>query len=165
MAKTDAGCSLGFLLNDATRLLRRSFHNRVRELGLTQSQWRTLAQLSRDQGINQTTLAERLEIRPISLTQTIDRLEEMHLVARRPDPADRRAHRLYLTEQARPVLDQLARLGAETREEAMAGLPPAARAQLLQGLQIIKSNLLGANATCPAARTESVADGRRHAAG
>lgn len=163
MAKTDSRSSLGFLMNDVTRLLRRSFHNRARALGLNQSQWRTLAQLSRNQGINQTTLAERLEIRPISLTQTIDRLEEMALVARRPDPADRRAHRLYLTEQAKPVLAELARVGAATREEAMAGLPPAARAQLLEALQIIKRNLLDAETTPGAVLTEGGVDERRAA--
>ena len=51
---------LGFLLGDVARLMRRNFDRRVRPLGLTQAQWRALAQLSRSEGTNQASLAETL---------------------------------------------------------------------------------------------------------
>jgi DNA-binding MarR family transcriptional regulator len=81
----------GFVLKDIARLMRQSFERRIAPLRLTQSQWRTLIWLSRAEGVNNVTLAERLDIRPITLTQTIDRLQAQGLVKRRPDPADRRA--------------------------------------------------------------------------
>ena len=88
-------------------------------LGLTRAQWRVLAQLRRRQGINQTALAEILEIETITLGRHIDRLADKGWVERRADPADRRAWRLYLDDKAQPVLDELRTLSEATRDEAL----------------------------------------------
>ncbi len=52
--------SLGFLLADVSRLIRKRFDDKAGELGLTRAQWRVLAQLRRRQGINQSALADIL---------------------------------------------------------------------------------------------------------
>lgn len=136
--------SLGFLINDVARLLRRNFNRRAQSLGLSQAQWRTLAMLSRSEGVNQVTLAEALEIKPITLARLLDQLQDAGLVERRPDPGDRRAFRLYLTPQAQPLLADLMVLGAQTRKEALESLSPPARVALVEGLAAMKENLLGA---------------------
>jgi DNA-binding MarR family transcriptional regulator len=164
MNRNDPQHSFGFLLSDVARLLKRNFNRRVRPLGLTESQWRALARLSRQQGINQATLADLLDIKPITLTQAIDRLEELELVERRADPTDRRAYRLFLSARAGPVVDELWRIAAETREEAMAGVPPAVHRQLIEGLAMIKSNLLAAEgALAQATDNDGAIDERRAA--
>ena len=66
--------SLGFLLGDVSRLLRKRFDARAAMLGLTRAQWRVLARLRRREGINQTELAEILEIETITLGRHIDAL-------------------------------------------------------------------------------------------
>jgi DNA-binding MarR family transcriptional regulator len=71
----------------------------------------------------------------------VDRLQEAGLVERRPDPADRRAWKLYLTEPARPLLDQLRQLGAVVIEEALSGFSPPQRESLYGGLTALRSNL------------------------
>src|SRR3546814_9002902 len=83
MRTPDPDRSLGFLLNDVSRLMRRNLNRRVQALGLTQSQWRALAYLSRQEGINQATLADTLEVQPITLARLIDRLEAAGWVERR----------------------------------------------------------------------------------
>lgn len=133
--------SLGFLLGDVSRLVRMRFDARAEQLGLTRAQWRVLAQLRRREGINQSALAEILEIEPITLVRHIDRLVAKDLVERRPDPADRRAWKLYLKEEVQPVLDRLRRLSEETREDALAGIPHDQREQLIDNLLTIKANL------------------------
>lgn len=133
--------SLGFLLSDISRLLRRRFDERARGLGVTRPQWRTLLILSRHEGINQGGLAELLEIEPITLCRMIDRLAEAGLVERRPDPRDRRAWRIHLTEGARPILDELRHLGDGLMEEAMTGLSPAERESLTRALEAVRENL------------------------
>lgn len=140
----DPGQSVGFLLGDVSRMLRRNFNDRAREHGLSLAQWQALAYLSQQQGVNQVTLAERLEIQPITLARLIDRLEDAGLVARRPDPGDRRAFRLYLTDGAQPLLDRMWAYAAETRAEALAGLPNGQRDALIRALQHMKHNLLQA---------------------
>ena len=101
------GESLGFLLNDMSRIMRKRFDRRARDLGLTRAQWRVLTRLRMRQGINQTTLADWLEVEPITLARHIDRLEEKGWVERRSDPNDRRAWLLYLDDSVRPILDEM----------------------------------------------------------
>ena len=133
--------SLGFLLGDVSRLIRMRFDARAGELGLTRAQWRVLAQLRRREGINQSALAELLEIEPITLVRHIDRLVAKELVERRPDPNDRRAWKLYLKEEVQPVLDRLRQLSEQTRNDALVGIPAEQREQLIDNLLTMKANL------------------------
>lgn len=133
---------LGFLLHDVARLMRRDFNRRAQHLGLTQSQWRTLVFLARNEGCNQVALAEMLEVQPITLARLLDRLQAAGFIERRPDPADRRAFRLFLTDKAQPVLAQIWEFGAQTREASMVGLPRETREALALTLQSMRANLL-----------------------
>ena len=142
MPAEDLNRTLGFLLHDASRLMRKRVDRRARALGLTRAQWRVLAQLRRREGINQSALADILEIENITMGRHIDRLEDAGWVERRPDPEDRRAWRLYLAEKVQPILDEMRVLSDETREEALAGLSPDQRDILIDGLVTIKDNLL-----------------------
>jgi MarR family transcriptional regulator for hemolysin len=138
---------VGALLVEVARLLRRNFNRRAQDRGLTQTQWQALAYLSRDQGMNQACLADLLEVQPITAGRLIDRLEAAGWVQRRPDPADRRVQRLYLTQKAEPLLDDMRALAAATREEAMAGLSDRERRELIRALQALKGNLVRAEAS------------------
>jgi MarR family transcriptional regulator for hemolysin len=138
---------VGALLVEVARLLRRNFNRRAQDRGLTQTQWQALAHLSRDQGMNQACLADLLEVQPITAGRLVDRLEAAGWVQRRPDPADRRVQRLYLTSKAEPLLDDMRALAAATREEAMAGLPDRERRQMIQALKAMKDNLVRAEAS------------------
>ena len=133
--------SLGFVLADVSRLIRKRLDDKANELGLTRAQWRVLAQLRRREGINQSALAEILEIEPITLVRHIDRLVAKDLVERRPDPADRRAWRLFLKDEVQPILDAMRALSEEVRAEALAGIPAARREHLIDDLLSIKTNL------------------------
>ena len=152
MVNDPPGRTLGFVLHDVARLLRKRFEQRARlaKLGLTRAQWQLLAYLARQEGLNQAALAQLLEIEPITLTRQLDRLEAIGLVERRPAPNDRRAHVLYLTPAAQPLLARIRALGAEVREEAMAGLSQEARDQLMMALLAIKANLSDQTASDPA---------------
>jgi len=133
--------SLGFLLADTSRLIRKRFDRRTRELDLTRAQWRVLAQLRRREGINQSALAEILEIENITLGRHIDRLEEKGYVERRPDPKDRRMWRLFLKAEVQPIMDELKEISLLTREEVMAGIPAEDRERFIDTLLHIKANV------------------------
>ena len=68
--------SLGILVHDAARALRRSFDARATALGLTTAQWRLLVVLFRLGPVTQARLAERLEVEPISVSRLVDRMAE-----------------------------------------------------------------------------------------
>lgn len=137
----DLELSFGFLVNDVARLFGRRFDYNGRRLGLTRTQCRTLGYLARNEGINQAGLADLLEIRPMTLVRQIDRMEEAGWIERRPDPADRRARRLYLSAKARPILGRIMSVANETRDEAFARLAPAERKALIDLLRRVHATL------------------------
>jgi MarR family transcriptional regulator, transcriptional regulator for hemolysin len=131
----------GFLLHDIARLMRKRFDARARNSGLTRAQWQVLAVLRVHEGVNQAALADTLDLEPITVGRLIDRMEEAGWVERRPDAADRRAHRLYITERARPMMVQLEAMSDELLDEAFSGLSPRERDGLLDLLVRIRGNL------------------------
>ena len=136
--------TLGFLLHDVARLLRKRFEQRARDLGLTRSQWQTLAYLNVNEGIHQGGLAEILEVEPITLVRILDRLQERGLIERRQHPSDRRIWLLFLKEAARPLISAMQGIGEATRAEALSGLTDADRARLVATLSTMKTNLVAA---------------------
>ncbi len=133
--------SLGFMLNDTARLMRRRFDGYARAVGVTRAQWQVLFGISRNEGINQAGLADRMEVENITLCRMIDRLEESGLVERRADPGDRRVWRLYLTAKSAPVLAQLLEVADRLQGEALAGITAAEEATLLQLLARVRANI------------------------
>lgn len=136
--------SLGYLLADASRLLRRRFDQESRDLPMTSAQLQIVARLERNEGISQACLAALLEIEPMTLSRHVDRMEVAGLVVRQPDPADRRARRLFTTEHARALLVPMRERAAVVYDEALAGLPPEERERLLAALERITENLSAA---------------------
>jgi MarR family transcriptional regulator, transcriptional regulator for hemolysin len=138
----DLNQSFGFLAHDVARLFGRRFNQRaLLFLGLTRAQCKVLGYLARNEGVNQAGLADLLEIKPMTLVRQIDRMEEDGWIERRPDPADRRAHRLFLTEKARPLLARILELSNEVRAEAFVGLSEAEGRHLIELLARVHGNL------------------------
>lgn len=140
MSQCDSNTGVIALLSEVPRLIREDFRRRAQHLGLTQPQWRVLMQLNNEPGLKQATLAERLEVHPVTVTQIIDRLVAAGWVRRDRSETDRRAVSLYLTEAAQPILVELNSIATVTREDALAGLNKAQRAELENLLFHIKGN-------------------------
>ena len=75
MVQEDINRNFGFLVHDVARLLRTVFDRRMREVGLTRSQWWVLNNLFQHDGVNQAELAQLLEVERPTLGRLIDRLE------------------------------------------------------------------------------------------
>jgi DNA-binding MarR family transcriptional regulator len=133
--------NIGSMIAQVARLMRRSFDERARSIGVTRPQWQVLSLLARHEGINQGGLAELLEVEPITLGRMIDRLQEAAVVERRPDPADRRAWRLFLTDKGNQLIDDMRPLALETLETALDGVDPARRDEMLVALDRMRGNL------------------------
>ena len=135
---------LGYRMADNSRLLRRLFDERVRNLGLTAAQARLLLSLKRHPDENQAFYAEQLEIEPITLTRIIDRMEEAGWVERKPDPSDRRARILHLTAKSHDIVAELREIVEAMFEEVLRGLNDGERTQLAGLLERIGVNLAAA---------------------
>jgi MarR family transcriptional regulator, transcriptional regulator for hemolysin len=134
---------LGHRLHAVGRLLRRRFERSVRQAGLpiTRLQAALLLYIARNPGVSQTAAATDLDIEPIAVVRMLDRLHEEGLVERRAHPTDRRVRTLWLTALAWPVVERVLEINLAVREEACAGLSPAARDTLVNALDRMKANL------------------------
>jgi MarR family transcriptional regulator, transcriptional regulator for hemolysin len=146
---------MAFLISDLARLLKTYVDQQARRYGMTRAQWQLLSRLERCEGLKQAELAEMLDLQPITLTRLVDRLCENGLIERRADPNDRRAKRLFLTKEARPLMDRLAVLGEEVMGEVLAGIDDADVALMLEKLGRAKENLRGAIQKSTEAKNEA----------
>jgi len=133
--------NFGFLLAETSRRYVGRFEQRAREISLTLPQCKALTRLQRNEGISQARLAELAAIDPMTMVRILDRMEADGLLERRPDPADRRARRLYLTVKAKPLLEQIWHLAELTRAETLAGISLKDREAFIGVLERIHGNL------------------------
>jgi MarR family transcriptional regulator for hemolysin len=144
MFREDLSRNFAFILHDVARLLRTTFDRRVKSLGFTRSQWWVLNHLFRSNGITQSDLADILEIEKATLGRLLDRLEAKGWVRREGDANDRRAKRVFLTEEVEPALKAMRAAAAELRREALAGLPAEQQERFVDALIAVKTNLTNA---------------------
>jgi MarR family transcriptional regulator for hemolysin len=141
MFREDLSRNFGFILHDVARLLRTTFDRRVRELGLTRSQWWVLNHLFRNNGVTQSELAEILEVEKPTLGRLLDRLEQKGWVRRDADANDRRVKRVFLTKEVEPAIKAMRSAAAEMRRDAVAGLSAEQQERFVDSLLTIKANL------------------------
>lgn len=108
---------------------------------MTRAQWAVLLRLERREGLNQSDLAEDLDIQPITLTRLVDRLCDNGLIERRADPKDRRAKLLFLTPTARPLLDHIAEEVEQLSATIFEGSDLTALQPVIDQLGMARNNL------------------------
>ena len=87
-------------LDIALRNLDQVFGRVVQPLGLTIIEWYILRALYERDGQHASELAHAVGRAATSFTPNLDKLQDKGLVERRPDPSDRRAVHIFLTESA-----------------------------------------------------------------
>src|SRR5712672_2522620 len=142
-AESGVGRAFGFLVHDVSRLIKRRFERRARQMGLaiTRQQAAVVLNIAGNEGVSQAELAAWLGIEPIALVRMLDKLHEEGLVERGAHPTDRRVRTLWLTPSARPVVAQILAINKAIREEAFAGMAADARDTVIDILDGIKGNL------------------------
>lgn len=129
------------LIHETARQLRVCFDRRAQCIGLTRAQWRVLAVLRRNPGLNQKQLADRLEVEPITLTRLLDRMSKAGWIERRPNPEDRRANVLYIDARAKDIIKKMRQIAVGVRRDALADFTPAEHEALLSYLKRMKANV------------------------
>ena len=142
-SRTEVGRAFGFLVHDVSRLIKRRFERRARQMGLpiTHQQAAVMLNIAGNEGVSQAEVAAWLGIEPIALVRMLDKLHEEGLVERRAHPTDRRVRTLWLTPSARPVVAQILAINKAIREEAFAGMAAHACDTVIDILDGIKGNL------------------------
>jgi len=132
---------LAFLIMEAARLQRTVFDRRVRKIGFTRTQWMALRRVGDQPGVNQSELAELMEVEKASAGRVIDKLETFGWLERRPDDSDRRVKRVYLTELGRRIHREISPMAEAMVEEELTGLSRKERETLTDLLLTVKQRL------------------------
>ena len=111
------------------------------EYNLTLPQFDALAQLQREQGITQQTLADRLLVTKGNVCGLMDRLVEQGLVERCSDPEDRRAHKINLTPKGKALIDNVLPVQRNLLVSQFAQLDSVKQKQLLDLLSELDRSL------------------------
>ncbi|GAW51487.1 MULTISPECIES: MarR family winged helix-turn-helix transcriptional regulator [unclassified Nocardioides] len=125
------------LLMTAARSMRRSFGEAMAAWDITPSQARALRIVGELGAVRLSVLADRLRIAPRSVTEVVDALEARSLVARQPDPADRRATSVVPTAEGVRLGTALEEARRTATEQRLAVLSDADRAELDRILRLL----------------------------
>jgi DNA-binding MarR family transcriptional regulator len=102
--------SLGFLIADTSRAVRRALYLRLAQHGIRGGHWYCLRSLYVQDGITQRELSQKLGIKESSTLEMLRAMESEGLICRSRDTEDRRKVRVYLADRAlalRPVLMEI----------------------------------------------------------
>jgi DNA-binding MarR family transcriptional regulator len=116
-----------------SRYLDRSMAETATSFGLTMQDWELLSALRRvgpPYRLSPSQLAADLMLSSGAMTARLDRLEKAGLIRRRPDPADRRAVRVELTEKGSTTWGDAVDVQAERERRIAAALSEREKAAL-----------------------------------
>ncbi|MEA4908544.1 MAG: MarR family transcriptional regulator [Chloroflexi bacterium] len=136
--------ALGLLLFQVSRAHHNLASQVFEQLGLHRGQPPVLFELGRQDGITQSELAERMEVRPATLTNMLQRMEAAGFITRCRDQADSRVSRVYLTQAGKDVLVRARELANGMDHTAFAGFSSAEKGQIKDFLERIHASLITA---------------------
>jgi DNA-binding MarR family transcriptional regulator len=120
------------------RQLRDISHDFLAPWDISPSQLRALRVLTRHGEMRLTELSGHLHIAPRSTTEVVDALQARGLVQRRPDPGDRRATLVKVTDHGADVLDAIRLARGTEAERAFDRLSQTDRADLARILRKLR---------------------------
>ena len=133
--------TIDYLLAQVCRLHRERAGTILEAVGLFRGQPPVLMRLHEADGQTQGDLAARLRVAPATMTKMIQRMERAGFVQRRPDAADQRISRVYLTDAGRAVRAEMMTALGTLEAETFAGLDDVERAHLRGFLERLRANL------------------------
>lgn len=130
--------SIGFLLAKAYQRAWAIMKEEVEQYDLTPPQFALLSFLWQQDGLTQVELSEKGQIDRSTIGGLIDRLERNGLLERRQHPQDRRAYKIYLTEQGKAMGNTLPECAERALKRITSGLNPDEVKELRRMLLVLR---------------------------
>jgi DNA-binding MarR family transcriptional regulator len=127
--------SLSEVFWSVSRRLRQATQEALAPWDISPSHARALRVLAHHEALRLSELAEHLHIAPRSTTEVVDALQTQGLVARRPDPDDRRATLVELSRHGHDVLAAIRAARGSEAERFFDRLTPTDQTQLVRILR------------------------------
>lgn len=110
-------------------------------MGIHPGQMPILGFLAEHDGVTQKEISKKLNVKPSTITVSIQRLEKMELARKVQDEKDQRMMRVYLTEQGKEVVVQMKKLLQENEKILLAGFSETEVCLLRRMLSQVEDNL------------------------
>ncbi|WP_173934238.1 MarR family winged helix-turn-helix transcriptional regulator [Chelativorans sp. Marseille-P2723] len=134
--------TIGFLIGDIARLIKADLDRRIVSagIGVTPGEARTLLHAARAGEVRQNVLADRMGLEAMTLSAYLDRVEERGLIRRVPDPSDRRAKLVRLTDAGVAAVQAIMQVTKDIRLRARGRMNDEDWAQLNHLLKQVRTN-------------------------
>jgi MarR family transcriptional regulator for hemolysin len=130
------------VLHSTARAWRLALDARLKDLGVGQAGWLTIAMIAKSEvDLSQRALADLLGVEGPSIVAMVDRLMRAGLVLRAACPTDRRVKLVRLTDAGRALYAKVRKEADTFRESMLAGVDPAALAAATGLLESIKNRI------------------------
>lgn len=130
-----------YRLQSAARLARTALAIRLLKFGFYAGQDAVMLQLAAEDGLTPGGLAQRLGVRPPTITKTIARLQAQGFVVRRGSSSDQRQAHVFLTETGQEAIRAIEKSIRKTEKDMLKGLDKKERKLLLKTLARVEANL------------------------
>lgn len=121
---------VGHIVASIARLQANMADRCMEHIGLYRGQAFLLMILSREDGMNHSEIASRLEISPGAVTKVIKRLESAGYLERRADPTDERISRVFLREEGQNITHQIETAFDQIDQTLLVDLSPIEKEEL-----------------------------------
>lgn len=130
-----------YRLQSVARLSRTALATRLLDKGLYAGQDAVMLQLFAEDGLTPGILAQRLGVRPPTITKTISRLQAQGFVVKRASETDQRQAHVFLTELGHEAIRGIEKSIRKTEKDMLKGLDKKERKSFLKILGRIEGNL------------------------
>lgn len=131
-------------LHNAARMWRLALDRRLKDLGISQAGWLSVAYIAKAKSpLSQAELASLVQVEAATMVSTIDRLEKAGLVRRLPSESDRRVKLLVVTAEGQAIYEQVRARADDLRRELIGKIDPekvAVATAVLEELQDLIEN-------------------------
>lgn len=119
-------------------------HVLLEEIGVYPGQPPMLFILNQEDGLSQKKLANKLKIKPSTITVMLKRMEKANLIVRKKDDKDQRVSRVYLTEKGKKVCEDTIKVVKQIERECFKDFTEEEKETLKSLFLKMKNNIIAA---------------------
>lgn len=139
---SDLGERFSGALHNASRAWRSAIDRRLKDLGLSQAGWMTLAIAAKASApLSQSELAEQLGVEGATIAGMVDRLVKAGLIERRASPDDRRVRLIVLTAAGKELFGKVKTEATLVRRELLKDMDPKELATAVDVLERLRRKI------------------------
>lgn len=136
--------SLYYIFLEVIRFHYYRTHVLLEEIGVYPGQPPMLFILNQEDGLSQKKLANKLKIKPSTITVMLKRMEKANLIVRKKDVKDQRVSRVYLTEKGKKVCEDTIKVVKQIERECFKDFTEEEKETLKSLFLKMKNNIIDA---------------------